>query len=385
MQQMLQPATAGRSRTALVVLVPLLFLALGLVLRFLAFRTMQPIADPSGFIQSMCRWDCGWYIKMAETGYDPYPIPSRINAGNWAFFPFYPLLVGALHLLIPIQTIALASIISLLTTYAAALVAWPLFERNTRAYTLYAAYLLCGPFSFYFTSFLTEPMFVLTMTVVFVMLKRSNYLGAGIAAALLSATRIVGVFAALSLILQAALDHRATTGSWRGLIPAFLKRPNLLLAIFIAPLGAFAYMAFLQYWIGDGLAFQHTQRAWGRPFGNPLFFVWQGLTSWPNAGYWPTASQWLALSACIGVALTILLAIKRRWAQALFAAIALILPLFAGLASVIRFTAAMVPIVVLTMQMLASRRWLFVLSLLAILALGYVIPLAWLGNNVALV
>jgi hypothetical protein len=37
------------------------------------------------------------------------------------------------------------------------------------------------------------------------------------------------------------------------------------------------------------------------------------------------------------------------------------------------------------MQLLASRRWLFVLSLLAILVLGYVIPLAWLANNVALV
>ena len=384
-QQMLLPANASRFRTMLIFLLPLLFLVLGLALRFIAFRVTFPDREAANFIQSMCRWDCGWYIKMAETGYDPYPIPSRINAGNWAFFPFYPLLVGAVHLLIPIQTIVLASVISLLTTYAAAVVAWPLFERDLRAFTLYAAYLLCGPFSFYFTSFLTEPMFVLTMTVVFVMLKRSNYLGAGIAAMLLSATRIVGVFASLSLVLQAALDHRATTGSWHGLIPAFLKRPNLLLAIFIAPLGAFAYMAFLNYWIGDGLAFQHTQRAWGRPFGNPLFFVWQGLTSWPSSGYWPTASQWLAFSACVGVALTILLAVKRRWAQALFAAIALILPLFAGLASVIRFTSAMVPIVVLTMQLLASRRWLFALSLVVILALGYVIPLAWLGNNVALV
>ncbi|HTN60419.1 MAG TPA: hypothetical protein VL147_02550 [Devosia sp.] len=344
----------------------------------------QPDADPAGFIQSMCGWDCGWYVKMAETGYDPYPVPSRINAGNWAFFPFYPLLVGAIRLLLPFPTIVTATLVSLLVSYTAAVVAWPLFERDLRAFTLYAAYLLAGPFAFYFTTFLTEPMFVLTMTVVFVMLKRSNYFAAGLATIFLSATRIVGVFAALSLILQAALDHRDRTGSWRGLIAAFLMRPNLLLAIFIAPLGAFAYMAFLYFYIGDGLAFQHVQRAWARPFGNPVFFVWQGLTSWPSQGLWPTSSQWLALAAVIGIALTIVLAVRRQWAQALFAAIALILPLFAGLASVIRFTSAMVPIVVLAARLLAARRWLFWLSLIGILVLGYVIPLAWLDGNVAL-
>jgi hypothetical protein len=383
---MLQPApVTSRSRPALMFLLPLLFLLLGLALRFLAFRTAQPDADPAGFIQSMCRWDCGWYIKMAQSGYDPFPIPSRINAGNWAFFPFYPLLVGAVRMVLPLSTIITASAVSLLTTYAAAVVAWPLFNKDLRAFTLYAAYLLSGPFSFYFTSFLTEPMFVLLMTLVFVALRRSNYVAASLATVLLSATRIVGVFATLSIVLQAALDHRAATGSWRGIFGAFLKRPNLLLAIFVAPLGLFAYMTFLHAYIGDGLAFQHTQRAWGRPFGNPIFFVWQGLNAWPSSGYWPTSSQWLAAAAVFGFVLTLVLAWRRQWAQALFAFISLTLPLFAGLASVIRFTAAMVPVTVLTMQLLASRRWLFPLSLLAIVVLGYFIPLAWLRNNVALV
>jgi hypothetical protein len=295
------------------------------------------------------------------------------------------MLVGVVRLALPFATIVTATGLSLLTTYAAAVVAWPLFKGDLRAFTLYAAYLLCGPFAFYFTSFFTEPMFVLMTTLVFVMLARSNYLAAGLATVLLSATRIVGVFATLSIVVQAAVDHRAATGSWRGLIGAFLKRPNLLLAIFIAPLGLFGYMAFLNAYIGDGLAFQHVQRAWGRPFGNPIFFVWQGLNAFPSSGLWPTSSQWLAAAAVLGFVLTLTLAWRRQWAQALFAFIALTLPLFAGLASVIRFTAAMVPVTVLAMQLLASRRWLFGLSLLAIMVLGYVIPLAWLGNNVALV
>ena len=83
MQQMLPPATAtSRSRTALIFVLPLLFLIIGLALRVMAFRVAQPAADHADFIVSMCRWDCSWYIKMAQTGYDPFPIPSRVNAGN---------------------------------------------------------------------------------------------------------------------------------------------------------------------------------------------------------------------------------------------------------------------------------------------------------------
>lgn len=385
MQLPFRPASTTRSPTFLIFALPLLFLFTGLVLRFLAMRTITPDAQMSDFADTICRWDCSWYITLAQTGYDVFPIPSRINAGNWAFFPLYPLFVGAIVKLLPFATIVTATGVSLVTAYVACIAAWPLFNKNLRAYTLYAAYLLSGPFSFYFTSFFTEVLFVLLTTLVFVALRHSNYIAAGMATALLSATRIVGVFATLSIVLQASMDHRAATGSWRGLLPALLKRPNLLLGVFIAPLGLFAYSAFLNAHVGDGLAFQHTQRAWGRPFGNPLFFVWQGLTSWPSTGFIPTPSQILALAAVTGVVLAGVLACRGRWPEALFAAVALILPLFAGLASVVRFTAAMAPLSILVMGLLASRRWLFWLSLAALLALGYFVTLAWLGGNVSLV
>lgn len=385
MQQTLQPASTDRSSVTLIVLLPLLFLATGIVLRFLAWRTLTPDVTFSGFADAICHWDCTWYVKMAQTGYDSYPVPGRINAGNWAFFPLYPMVVGAISSVLPFPTIVTATILSMVTAYLATLVAWPLFNNNRRAYILYAAYLLSGPFSFYFTSFFTEVLFVLLTTMVFVALRRSDYIGAGLATALLSATRIVGVFATLAIMLRAALDHRAATGSWRGLITAVLKRPNLLLAIFIAPLGLFAYSAFLNQLIGDGLAFQHVQRAWARPYGNPIFFVWQGLTSWPADNLVPTPSQILAITVVTGIVLTAVLAWRRQWPEALFAAVALILPLFAGLASVLRFTAAMAPLVIMVMQLLASRRWLFIVSLIAMLALCYGVTLAWIGGNVALV
>lgn len=372
--------------TRFILLLPLLFVLAGTLIRFLAFRYAQPDTPWTDYFDALCRWDCGWYVTMAQTGYDPFPVPSHVSAGNWAFFPFYPMLVGAIGKLVPLPTIILASLISIITAYAAVIAAWPLLGRSRRAYALYAAFILSGPFSMYFTTFFTEVMFVLLTTIAFRQIGRSNYMGAGLATALLSATRIVGVFASLSLGLQALLDWRRTTGSWKGVIGGLLGQPMLVLAIFISPLGLFAYMAFLHFWIGDGLAFSHVQRAWARQVGNPALYLWQGLTNWPTTpGQWLTASQILALSAVSGLVLTGVLAWRRQWPAVLFALLGIIIPLAAGLASMLRFIVAMAPLTITLMTLLARWRWLFVLSLLGLLVSAWFVTLAWLGGNVALV
>lgn len=371
--------------TLLICLLPVLFVLSGTLIRFLAFRYAQPDTDWTHYFDALCRWDCGWYIRMAETGYDPFPVPSRVSAGNWAFFPFYPMLVGLIGKLIPLPTIVLASLISIATAYAAVIAAWPLLGRNLRAYTLYAAFMLAGPLSFYFTTFFTEVMFVLLTTLVFRFLGRSNYLGAAGAAALLSGTRIVGVFASLSIGLKALLDYREKTGTWRGVVGGLLGQPKLVLAIFISPLGFFAYMAFLNYWIGDGLAFSHTQRAWGRMIANPATYLWEGLTNWPDNGALLGNSQILALAAVVGLVITGVLAWRKQWPAVVFCLFCIVIPLAAGLASMLRFMAGMAPLTITAATILGKNRIVFALSLAVLIAGAWFVTLAWLGGNIALV
>ncbi len=366
-------------------LLPLAFVASGTLIRFLAFRHAQPDVDWLAYFDAMCRWDCQWYVRMAQTGYDPFPVPSRVAAGNWAFFPLYPMLVGAIGKLIPLPTIMLANGVSLLTAYGAVVLAWPLLGRSVRAYALYAAFIFSGPLSVYFTTFFTEVMFVLLTTLVFRCLERSNYLGAGAAAALLSGTRIVGVFASLAIGTKALFDHRRRTGSWRGVIGGLLGQPGLVLAIFISPLGLFAYMAFLTQWIGDGLAFSHVQRAWGRMLGNAIAYLWQGLVSAPPEGSLLGSSQMLALAAIAGIALTGVLAWRRNWPAVVFCLFCIFIPLTAGLASMLRFMAGMAPLTIALATLLARSRLVFVVAMLAVLLSAWFVTLAWLGGNVALV
>lgn len=372
-------------QTAFVLLLPLIFVVLGMAIRFAAFRYQLPDRPGSDYFDVMCRWDCGWYINIAETGYDRFPVPNRINAGNWAFFPFYPILVGLITKVIALPTDITASIVSTMVAYAAVIAAWPLLGKARNAYVLYAMFMLSGPVSFYFTSFFTEVMFVLLTTLVFRFLARSNYLGAAGAATFLSATRIIGVFVAISIGVQALVDYRRTTGSWRGVVGGLLGNPKFVLAIFIAPLGLFVYMAFLHYWMGDGLAFSHVQRAWGRQVANPLVYLWRGLTNFRDDAVAPSPSQILALAACAGFALTAVLVWRRQWAAAIFCLLGVVIPLAAGLASMVRFMTGMAPLTITLMTMLAKTRWLFALSALAMLAGAWFTTLAWLGGNIALV
>ena len=371
--------------TRFIWLLPLVFLVAGTVIRFLAIRFQLPDANPVEYVSRLCRWDCIWYIGMAEDGYSRFPVPDRVAAANWAFFPFYPLLVGTLGKLIPIPTIWLASLLSLALSYAAIVAAWPLL-RSRRAYVLYAAFILAGPFSIYFTTFMTEVMFVLLATLVFRFLNRSDYLAAAGASALLSATRIVGVFASLAIGLQAVLDHFRRGGTWRNLLPGLLGQPQLVLAIFLAPLGCFVYMAFLHGWVGDALAFSHVQRAWDRTVANPGFYLWQGLTAWPPEGQLtPTTAQLLALAAILGFAITLVLAWRRQWPAALVTFLCVIIPLAAGLASMVRFMAGMPTVTITVMTLLARNRVVFALSLIFILVSAWFVTLGWLGGNLALV
>jgi hypothetical protein len=379
------PFARGASRPLVLVAIPLGFALLGYILRFFAF--LQAGWSPSfwNYPDGLCRWDCLWYVTLAESGYNHFPTESLLDTGNWAFFPLLPMLVGGLHALIGWVTIRIATALSIGFSTLAVFAAWPLLGRNLRSYTLYAAFLLCGPFSVYFTTFYTEVLFVLLTNCLLLTLRRSNYLLSGVTAGLLSATRIVGVFAVFAIVAQYLLDYRRGGRRWRNLPAEIWRDPTIVLAVLLAPIGLFAYMAYLYFHMGDALAFSHVQRAWGRITGNPAIFLWQGITATSNDGSWPAVDQWLALSALTGLALTILLAWRRRYAEALFCVVCLAAPMTAGLASMPRFVVALSPLVLLAIELLARSKPVFVVLSVGFIAADYFFTVGWLQNWLPLV
>lgn len=370
---------------AVLVAIPLVAALLGILIRYLGYATVADDDSVGRFLVGMCRWDCEWYVRLAEGGYDPFPTPKMLNAGNWAFFPLYPMMVGALRALTGLQTIVAATGLSIVLSIGAARVAWPLLGKDLRAYTLFSVFLLAGPFSIYFTTFFTEVLFLFLTVCVFAALRQRQFLLAGVLAGLLSATRIVGVFIVFAILWEMWRAHRESGGTWRDFVPAIVLKPDWLLALAVAPIGLFAYMFYLHMIIGDALAFSHVQRAWGRPMGNPVVFIWNALTAMPRDSWIPTPSQHLAVATLVGYGLIVMLILRKRFDMAIYAAIALTLPLFAGMASMLRFVAGLAPMPLMLSELLAKNRWVFAVSLLVFLAAGYGITIAWMKWVISLV
>jgi hypothetical protein len=385
LENVARPNAGDRLMAVAVVAVPLFFVVSGIAIRYAAFTSVWPDHSLDAYVRTLCRWDCAWYVGIAEHGYERFPIPNHSNVGRWGFFPLYPMLVAGIRVVFPYPTIIVAIITSIACSYVSCLVSWLLLERNMRAYVLYCAFLLSGPFSFYFTTFLSEPLFVLLTSCVFLALKRSSYLAAGLSSALLSATRLVGVFAVTATIIQMFMDHRKQGGSTLSFPRWVLGRPDLLVAIFISPAGLFAYMLFLYLTVGDGFAFLHVQRAFGRVAGNPLVFLWDGLSAVPAAGWLPTAPQWSALTAIAGLALSAVLAARRQYGAALFCAICIILPLITNLASIVRYVVGLAPLTMLLAVLLSASKLTFLAALVFFLSACYFVTVVWIGGYLALV
>jgi hypothetical protein len=380
------PRSHADYRDAVIVAaIPLLWAVVGLALRYMAYASVAGEPSLEGYVRALCRWDCSWYVGISEKGYEPFPIANGSNVGRWGFFPLYPLIIRVISTAFDYPTIFIASAVSIACTYTACLVAWPLLDRHMKSYALYCAFLLCGPFSFHYTTFLSEPLFILLTSCVFLALKRSDYLTAGLASALLSATRVVGVFIVVATAVEMFKDYRKQGGAIAWFPTWIMQQPALLVAILISPAGLFAYMLFLYIRVGDGFAFLHVQRAFGRVAGNLVRYLWEGLSATPAIGWFPSAPQWSALAAIGGLLLCVVLAFRRQQGAALFCAICIILPLITNLASMVRYVTGLAPLSMLAMRLLSTSTLLWLATLILLLWSGYPMTKAWLGGYLALV
>lgn len=344
----------------------------GLALRYAAHLATGGMPTLEAYADAMCRWDCLWYADIAAGGYAPHP--NQEGQAGWAFFPLTPLLLGIVHRLSALPLPLVGMLVGAVAIWLAALAVWPLYGDNRRAFLVGSTLLLAGPGSFYFTTGYSESPFVLFTALTFVALRRHDYAGAGLAAALLSATRLVGVVMAGVILLHAILAHRRAGGRWRELPGALLADGRLVFGLVLAPLGLFAYMAWLHLTVGDALAFLRAQEAWGRYLDWPWLQLWDALTS----GF--AAYVIWAATALVGLALALLLVVRRRYPESLFCGVGLVIPLSSGVISMPRFIFGQLPFYVLVAELAATRLWVSMAVAVMALGLGYVGALGWLSN-----
>lgn len=343
------------------ILPPLLALLAGTLLRYGLYEASHGGGGFSAYLRAICVLDCDWYESIVREGYD-LTAARHVNGdgANWAFFPLLPMLVWALSQIMAGDVLLAAFVLSSGATLATAWLARPLLTE--RAWWLFCVFLFIGPFSFHFSTLYTESLFMALTLWGFAALRADRYERTGLIGALLSATRSTGVFLSLSMALQAVLEGRRRGLGWLNAVFAALRRSDVMLGVIIAPLGLFAFMAFLALHMGDGLAFLHVQVSWGRTLGNPLVYLWNGLLEPAEPGQWIGFNRAWAIFALLGFALCAELARRGQWPEALFCTLTLLVPLMTEIFSMTRFVVGLSPLTVLLMGLLGSRLWLTLLA-----------------------
>lgn len=197
------------------------------------------------------RWDGGWYYMTSLNGY-PSALPvvdGEAVQNTLAFFPVFPMSARGLAVLPGIGPLAAAVVISLLAGLVATLLVWRLadeiWDRATadRAAVLFAFF----PGSFVFSIAYSEGLALVFAAGCLLLLHRQQWLLAGLAGALATATRPNALALLPAAAVAAFLAIRAE------------RKWTALVAPALVPLGFVAFQVFLRLHTGVWDAFARTQ------------------------------------------------------------------------------------------------------------------------------
>lgn len=366
------------------VLLPFYLMLIGIGLRYAVYVRTTGHWGFTDYLRALCVYDCNAYERLALNGYEGRPSGfDKGDANNWAFFPFYSIMVWAINRITGLSMLVGGSILTCLLTVWAAIVSWPLFERRFRAYFLFCFFLFLGPFSYYFSTLYTEALFILLTVSGFVLLKQRDYVTAGVTGALMSATRSTGLLFAAAILIAAFQNHLKDGGSLRSFMRTLWKRTDLLLAVALVPVGICIFAVYLWFHSGDALAFVHIQRAWGRAFADPFNNLWMTLKLQFDNHNYSTISTDLAfgLAAIVGILLSAVMAWRGKWDWAIFSLFGVLLPLSTNAYSMLRFVVGLAPVLITASLLLSRWKWLFYLLLPAMLILDVLLLPTWIGRS----
>ncbi len=287
-----------------------------------------------GFVAAICRWDCGWYTTIIQSGYDRAPNGPDLRA-NWAFFPLYPLLSRAVALLTTLPPVTSAVLLNLALFPALVAVACRFWiTTRGREGAAWLALLFCAwPYGIHFSSAYTEALYGLLMMVSLLALTHERVLIGGVAGGLLTATRPTGVLAVVVLGIARAL----------GSGPASTRLLEAVAFLALGGLGLSCYAIYLHQHVGDALAFMHIEASWGRSFTDPLARLWWGLRVGdllhlgnPDPAL-RFSDAYSTLIALLSLALGAWLLVERRLAEGAIVLLTVLVALAAGLDSVPRY------------------------------------------------
>lgn len=209
------------------------------------------------YISSLTNWDGGHFIKIAQFGYQ--------EKHQYAFFPFYPILIGLVETVIGDFRIS-AVFISLICIFFGVQFFYDTLlnffsKKNAEDSVLF---LLLFPVSFFFLTAYTESLFFLLAVLAFNFMKKGKLLFATIAVMLISATRITGLAMVAVLIFQVLFKEGINKNNWY---------------VLLSPIGFVIYCCYLYIQTGNPFYFLVAESNWQRELTVPGINFWGAISA----------------------------------------------------------------------------------------------------------
>lgn len=222
--------------------------------------------DQHPFVNMWSRWDAGWYLDVAKSGY-------RYQSGTpntAAFFPLYPVLIRVIHavLFLPgsdywflVSGILLSniSLVVALIYFHALLTIDYAAEVASRA----ILYLLVFPSSFFLSSVYAESLFLALTIGAFYYARKSRWTKACLLAALTTLCRAQGILIVLPLLVEYFQQRDFN----------FRRVKSDMLQFFLIPAALSVFPLYLHAKFGSWRVIFDVQHPWGRH----LMWPWRTL------------------------------------------------------------------------------------------------------------
>lgn len=217
--------------------------------RFPYWNTTLSTTGLPSWIWGFGNFDGVHYLRIVTMGYES-------SQYSQAFFPLYPLFIKlvTLHSGNFLIGLIFTNIIFLL----ALIVFYKLMEIDfSKKVALYSTILLMiFPTSFYFGSLYSESLFLFFTVSTIYLLRKKNYLAAGVYGLLACSTRILGLWLIPVYLIEVYLEYKNKN----------IKKnisSNIIIGLFLIPLGVLLYMLYLGFNFNDPILFLSSQPAFG--------------------------------------------------------------------------------------------------------------------------
>jgi len=218
-------------------------------------QSLYPI---SPYIEKLIKWDAHWYTYIAGHGYDAQSI---------VFFPAIIIFIKILSyfgLHVAVAGLVFCNLFAFLSFWMMYLTFQLDFSEKEVKYALLSYAVM--PTSFFLNSIYTEPIFITSALACVYYARVGKWWCAGLAGALATLTRNLGIFLVLFLLYEFIKNT-----------PPLRKGSYIICSLLLLPVALLLYMSYNLYLFGDPLTFISSQQGWGRHLGLPWQNIWNNF------------------------------------------------------------------------------------------------------------